>query len=151
MLQASCPFFSCVSRYFYSYCYVLCLILYNPNTFFNEETKLKEISEFLSVCIGNIHYFNITAGSETLMSPLTLSRRTLSRFRSNHSDNSICWDRNIHKDSFFSGIDANNHFRPYGGEAIRFKTYLNWMQDAGVVFSTMSGVGQRIQKVNKQG
>ena len=63
----------------------------------------------------------------------------------------MCWDRSFHKDSFFSVVDAHNHFRPYGGDAVRFKTYLNWMQDAGVVFSTMSGVGQRIKKKNGNG
>ena len=85
------------------------------------------------------------------MSSFTLSRRTLDRFRRDHKDNKICWDRRPDADSFFSVIDTHNHFRPFGGPAVQFDTYLQLMQDAGVIFSTMFGIGQLIKKAHEDG
>ena len=85
------------------------------------------------------------------MSSFTLNRRSLDRFRRNHKENKVCWDRNPDKDSFFSVIDTHNHFRPFGGPAVEFDTYLKWMQDAGIIFSTMFGIGQLIKKTNGEG
>ena len=85
------------------------------------------------------------------MSSSTLSRRTLNRFRRSHEENKLCWDRSPDKDSFFSVIDTHNHFRPFGGPGVQFDNYLQWMHDAGILFSTMFGIGQLIKKKNPDG
>ena len=85
------------------------------------------------------------------MSSSTLSRRTLNRFRRSHEENKLCWDRSPDKDSFFSVIDSHNHFRPFGGPSVEFRKYLQWMQDAGILFSTMMGIGQLIKRKNLDG
>ena len=87
----------------------------------------------------------------TLMSKETLSRRTLDRFRRSNPSNHLCWDRNPDKDSFFNVIDTHNHFRPFGGPPVPFDTYLQWMKDAGILFSTMFGIGQKIVKKHQSG
>ena len=87
----------------------------------------------------------------TLMSKETLSRRTLDRFRRSNPSNHICWDRNPDKDSFFNVIDTHNHFRPFGGPPVPFDTYFQWMKDAGILFSTMFGIGQKIVKKHQSG
>ena len=86
-----------------------------------------------------------------LMSKYTLSRRSLDRFRRGNPKNQMCWDRNPEKDSFFNVVDAHNHFRPFNGPSVPFNTYFQWMQDAGILFSTIFGIGQKIQKTNLQG
>lgn len=86
-----------------------------------------------------------------LLSDFSLSRRTLDRFRRNNPSNQICWDRHPDKDSFFSVIDTHNHFRPFGGPSVPFDTYFQWMQDAGILFSTMFGIGQKIKKKHQTG
>ena len=86
-----------------------------------------------------------------LMSKYTLSRRSLDRFRRGNPKNQICWDRNPEKDSFFNVVDAHNHFRPFNGPSVPFNTYFQWMQDAGILFGTIFGIGQKIQKTNLQG
>ena len=85
------------------------------------------------------------------MSSFTLNRRSLNRFRRDHVDNKLCWDRRPDRDSFFNVIDTHNHFRPFGGPGVQFDNYLQWMQDAGVLFSTIFGIGQRIKKKNQDG
>ena len=85
------------------------------------------------------------------MTSYTLSRRNLDRFRRNHENNELCWDRNPDEDSFFSVIDTHNHFRPFSGPPVPFDTYFQWMQDAGILFSTMFGIGQQIKKRNQYG
>ena len=56
-----------------------------------------------------------------------LKRRRLSRFLNGHDDNSECWDRDG-EDGFFSVVDSHNHFRPFGGPAVPFDLYLEWMK-----------------------
>ena len=92
-----------------------------------------------------------TTDNGKLLSDFTLSRRTLDRFRRNNPSNKICWDRHPDKDSFFSVIDTHNHFRPFGGPPVPFDTYFQWMQDAGILFSTMFGIGQKIKKKHQTG
>jgi hypothetical protein len=86
-----------------------------------------------------------------LMSKNTLNRRSLDRFRRGNPKNQMCWDRNPEKDSFFNVVDAHNHFNPFNGPSVPFNTYFQWMQDAGILFSTIFGIGQKIQKTNLQG
>ena len=52
---------------------------------------------------------------------------------------------------FFSVIDTHNHFRPFSGPAVPFDTYFQWMADAGILFSTVLGIGQQIKKKNHDG
>ena len=52
-------------------------------------------------------------------------------------------------DGFISPIDAHNHFRPFGGPPVPFDTYLGWMRDHGILFSTMLGIGQQIINSDK--
>ena len=83
--------------------------------------------------------------------PLPLRKRTLDRFRLGNAENERCWDRRPEEDSFFSIIDTHNHFHPFGGPAVPFNDYFQWMEDAGILFSTMFGIGQLIQKKNQEG
>ena len=74
-------------------------------------------------------------------------KRSLSRFTLGHEDNSVCWDREDDKtDGWFSVVDAHNHFRPFGGPAVPFDMYLDWMSQHGILFSTVFGIGQLIHK-----
>jgi len=82
-----------------------------------------------------------------LLSEETLARRTLTRFMKNHSDHAMCWERHG-VDGFFSMIDTHNHFRPFSGPSVPFLTYLDWMINHGILFSTMFGIGQKIVKTN---
>ena len=86
-----------------------------------------------------------------LMSKDTLNRRSLDRFRRGDLKNQMCWDRSPEKDSFFNVVDAHNHFKPFNGPSVPFDTYFEWIRDAGILFSTMFGIGQQIEKKNKQG
>ena len=83
--------------------------------------------------------------------PLPFRKKTLDRFRLGNAENEICWDRSPEEDSFFSIIDTHNHFYPFGGPAVPFNDYFQWMEDAGILFSTMFGIGQLIQKKNQEG
>ena len=40
-------------------------------------------------------------------------------------------------------------FRPFGGPSVPFFEYLQWMIDHGLLFSTMFGIGQLLEKVGK--
>lgn len=88
-----------------------------------------------------------TAVSGALLSDETLARRSLTRFQRNHSDHAACWERHG-VDGFFTVIDAHNHFRPFGGPPVPFHTYIQWMLDHGILFSTMFGIGQLLVKAN---
>ena len=91
--------------------------------------------------------FVLPITSAIVMSPTQKSRRTLTRFTKGHPDHDICWDRHG-LDGFTSVIDAHNHFRPFFGPSVSFEVYLGWMHDQGILFSTMFGIGQLIQKKN---
>jgi len=86
--------------------------------------------------------------TDPLLSQETLERRSLNRFLKNHENNTVCWERHG-VDGFFSVIDSHNHFRPFEGPPVPFLTYLDWMMDHGLLFSTMFGIGQKIVKTNK--
>ena len=40
--------------------------------------------------------------------------------------------------------DSHVHFRPFGGDAIDFKELTDWQKEAGVLFTTVFGIGQRL-------
>ena len=81
---------------------------------------------------------------EAMLSFPMMSKRTLSRFSKGHADNRLCWNRSHLADGFMSPIDSHNHFRPFGGPPVPWDTYMEWMTDHGIVFSTMFGIGQRL-------
>jgi hypothetical protein len=85
--------------------------------------------------------------AHNILPPGGLERRTLSRFTKGHADNAKCWDR-TGPDGFFTVVDGHNHFRPFGGPEVPMQTYLHWMQQHGILFSNVMGLGQRIQKSN---
>jgi len=85
--------------------------------------------------------------TDPLLSEETLERRSLTRFTKGHENNTICWQRHG-VDGFLSVIDSHNHFRPFEGPPVPFGTYLEWMVDHGLLFSTMFGIGQKIMKTN---
>jgi hypothetical protein len=37
-------------------------------------------------------------------------------------------------------------YRPFGGPPVPFYTYIQWMLDHGILFSTMFGIGQLLVK-----
>jgi len=80
-----------------------------------------------------------------LLTQQTLDRRSLKRFNKSHEEHSMCWERHG-VDGFLSVIDTHNHFRPFFGPAVPFLTYLEWMIKHGILFSTMFGIGQKIEK-----
>lgn len=77
----------------------------------------------------------------------SLARRSLDRFRVNHPQNAICWDR-VDNDGFLNVIDLHNHFQPFGGPEVPFATYLSWMQQNGILFANMMGLGQKLVQQN---
>jgi len=83
-------------------------------------------------------------GYEPIFSREMLIRRNVSRFRIGSPDNTICWNRSVTEDSFISPIDGHNHFRPFGGPAVPRQTYLDWMFEHGILFTTMFGIGQQM-------
>eukprot|EP00090_Calanus_glacialis_P039043 TRINITY_DN67_c0_g1_i1.p1 TRINITY_DN67_c0_g1~~TRINITY_DN67_c0_g1_i1.p1 ORF type:complete len:574 (-),score=93.39 TRINITY_DN67_c0_g1_i1:129-1850(-) len=82
-----------------------------------------------------------------LLKEETIARRRLTRFQVGHPDNQMCWERHG-VDGFYSPIDAHNHFRPFYGPPVPWDTYMEWLKDHGILFSTMLGIGQRIVKKN---
>jgi hypothetical protein len=82
-----------------------------------------------------------------LLSEETLSRRKLNRFVKDDPENSMCWERHG-VDGWMSIIDTHNHFRPFYGPSVPFFTYLDWMINHGIMFSTIFGIGQKLVKAN---
>jgi len=82
-----------------------------------------------------------------LLTEETIARRRLTRFQVGHQDNQECWQRHG-VDGFYSPIDAHNHFRPFFGPPVPWDTYMKWMKDHGILFTTMLGIGQQLMKRN---
>ena len=72
------------------------------------------------------------------LQPETIERRRLTRFKAGHEDNNLCWERHG-VDGFISPIDAHNHFRPFYGPPVPWNTYMDWMKNHGILFTTMLG------------
>ncbi len=47
-------------------------------------------------------------------------------------------------------VRINFYFRPFGGPPVPFHTYIQWMLDHGILFSTMFGIGQLLVKARQQ-
>jgi len=80
-----------------------------------------------------------------LLTEETIARRRLTKFMVGHKDNQECWERH-RMDGFLSPIDAHNHFRPFFGPPVPWDTYMEWMRDHGILFTTMLGIGQQLMK-----
>lgn len=87
------------------------------------------------------------AEAADLLTDATIARRRLTRFQVGHADNQDCWERHG-LDGFYSPIDAHNHFRPFYGPPVPWDTYMEWLKDHGILFSTMLGIGQQLMKKN---
>jgi len=85
--------------------------------------------------------------NKPLLSEETLARRKLNRFIKDDPQNSMCWERHG-ADGWMSVIDTHNHFRPFYGPPVPFFTYLDWMINHGILFSTIFGIGQKLVKAN---
>jgi len=102
----------------------------------------------IAVGVGvGVYIVQTSQDDSPLLSPATLSGRTVARFTKGTKENKQCWDRQG-DDGFFSPIDAHNHFRPFGGPTVPFNEYIGWMIDSGIVFSTVFGIGQLLIKKN---
>ena len=40
--------------------------------------------------------------------------------------------------------DSHVHYMPFGGDAVDFKDLTDWQREAGVLFTTVFGIGQRL-------
>ena len=98
------------------------------------------------VCLATLMYGATGSGLEDFLSNKGDQGRTLERFKKGSAMNSQCWDRYGH-DGFQTIVDVHNHFQPFGGPSVPFAEYMEWMVDHGILFSTMMGLGQKIQKV----
>jgi len=85
------------------------------------------------------------AGLEAFLSDKGDEGRSLERFTKGSASNGQCWDRYGH-DGFQTVVDVHNHFQPFEGPNVPFAEYMEWMTEHGILFSTMMGLGQKIQK-----
>lgn len=69
-----------------------------------------------------------------------ISARTLDMFKP--TDDQPCYDRSSQPSTFV--VDSHNHFRPFGGKARPFREVLRYMQDSGVLFANIYGIGQSL-------
>ena len=95
------------------------------------------MTPFPSLTTINNHLF--------LLQPATVERRRLTRFRIGHEDNNLCWERHG-VDGFISPVDAHNHFRPFYGPPVPWDTYMSWMKNHGILFTTM--LGEQIKSIS---
>lgn len=112
-----------------------------PSLFSDEKMQVKFWLLFLMTLQQSLAY-------QPIFSPTQLEKRSLKRFTISHEDNTKCWNRSFTEDGFISPIDTHNHFRPFGGPPVPFPTYLQWMKEHGILFSTMFGIGQLLKNKN---
>ena len=68
-------------------------------------------------------------------------RLTLAHFRTRRRSN-ICYDRRINDN--WAVVDAHLHPRPFGGSPVAFPDLIGRMRRAGILFTTLYGIGQRL-------
>ena len=81
-----------------------------------------------------------------IVSAESAARRTPARFQKARAAD-MCWDRDG-KDGNTLVIDIHNHWQPFGGPAVDFATFVEWMSHAGIAFSTVNGIGQMMVQTN---
>ena len=72
--------------------------------------------------------------------PLAASSRTLSMFTP--GPDQACYDRKTLPSTFV--VDSHNHFRPFGGKARPFTEVIKYLEDSGVLFANVYGIGQSL-------
>ena len=58
------------------------------------------------------------------------------------SENQACYDRKTQPATFV--VDSHNHFRPFGGKARPYAEVLRYLEDSGVLFANVYGIGQTL-------
>ncbi len=53
-----------------------------------------------------------------------------------------CYDRSV--ESQTAVVDAHLHFRPFGGQAIPFEEIVGYLEETGVLFANVYGIGQTL-------
>lgn len=76
--------------------------------------------------------------AETL--PLTAASRSLDIFTPGQDQ--ACYDRKTQPSTFV--VDSHNHFRPFGGKARPFAEVVKYLEDSGVLFANVYGIGQAL-------
>ncbi|MCY4611120.1 MAG: amidohydrolase family protein [Gammaproteobacteria bacterium] len=64
---------------------------------------------------------------------------TLEMFR---SGNPPCYDRSVQAQT--TVVDSHIHFRPFGGPAIPFEEVVSYLEETGVLFANVYGIGQML-------
>ena len=64
---------------------------------------------------------------------------TLEMFRSGDQP---CYDRSVQAQT--AVVDSHIHFRPFGGPAIPFKEVVSYLEETGVLFANVYGIGQML-------
>lgn len=72
--------------------------------------------------------------------PLPAASRTLDMFRA--GPDQPCYDRATMPSTFV--VDSHNHFRPFGGKARPYAEVLAYLENSGVLFANMYGIGQTL-------
>ena len=68
-----------------------------------------------------------------------VSKPTLEMFR---TDDAPCYDRSVQ--SQISVVDTHLHFRPFGGPAIPFQEIVSYLEETGILFANIYGIGQML-------
>ncbi len=76
--------------------------------------------------------------------PLVASNRTLDMFR--EGPDQACYDRATQPSTFV--VDTHNHFRPFGGQPRPYEEVLAYLEDSGVLFANIYGIGQSLPYTN---
>jgi hypothetical protein len=92
----------------------------------------------LSSCTTTIDMTGKTEAESEVSAPTHM--RTLSMFEP--GEDQACYDRNLMPSTFV--VDSHNHFRPFGGKARPFGEVLRYMEDSGVLFANVYGIGQSL-------
>ena len=69
----------------------------------------------------------------------TAQARTFEMFQPGYSG---CYDRKDEPHTFV--VDAHNHFRPFGGEAVPFEEMLDYLDKERIFFVNIYGIGQKL-------
>ena len=68
-----------------------------------------------------------------------VSKPTLEMFQ---IEDPSCYDRSSQSQT--AVVDTHLHFRPFGGSAIPFEEMVSYLQETGVLFANISGIGQML-------
>ena len=59
-----------------------------------------------------------------------------------HGEGAACYDRASQPHT--AVVDSHLHFRPFGGPALPFEEVLQYLEDTGVLFANVYGIGQML-------